>query len=77
MPRKELRYWKIPVSALLDQMLEEAIRRGVSVSKADFIRVAVIERLERLGLTEHGALDQAAKPKGPLIAVEKADQGEG
>jgi len=56
--KKDLRYWKVPVPPLLDEMLEEAVRRGASVTKADFIRIAVIERLEKLGLTERGALDQ-------------------
>jgi len=50
--RRRLKFWKVPVTPLLDELLEKAIERNTHVSKSDFIREAVREKLQRMGLME-------------------------
>lgn len=46
---KDLTYWNVPVPRPLNRALEEAIRKGTHVSKADFIRDAVRRLLREIG----------------------------
>jgi len=48
--RKDMKYWMIPVTPHLDDVLKEAIQRNAHVSKSDFVREAVREKLRRMGL---------------------------
>ncbi|MEM2164023.1 MAG: ribbon-helix-helix protein, CopG family [Thermoproteota archaeon] len=52
MSKRKLRFWKIPVTPLLDELLEKAISIDTHVSKSDFIREAVREKLAKMGLME-------------------------
>ena len=46
----DLTYWNIPVSRLLNDALEEAIKLAGYRTKTEFIRDAVRRRLEELGI---------------------------
>ena len=48
--RKDMRYWNIPVTPHLDDVLEKAVRLNAHNSKSDFIRSAVREKLSSIGL---------------------------
>ena len=41
--------WNIPVPKVLDDALEEAVRRDTHSTKSDFVRDAVRRRLEEMG----------------------------
>ncbi|MEM3551673.1 MAG: ribbon-helix-helix protein, CopG family [Candidatus Bathyarchaeia archaeon] len=47
-----LKKWSIPVTEQLDKAVEKAIQADSHVSKSDFIRDAVREKLRRLGFLE-------------------------
>jgi Arc/MetJ-type ribon-helix-helix transcriptional regulator len=40
--------WNIPVPKLLDEALEEAVKKQTYATKSDFVRDAVRRRLEEL-----------------------------
>ena len=50
--RKDLTYWNIPVPRALDQAVEEAVKRGMHVSKSDLVRDAVRRLLREIGIQE-------------------------
>lgn len=50
--RKDMRYWNIPVTPHLDDVLERAVLLNAHVSKSDFVRSAVREKLVAIGLRE-------------------------
>jgi len=52
MGRRKLTFWKVPVTPLLDEMLEKAVEQNAHVSKSDFIREAVREKLAKMGFME-------------------------
>jgi Arc/MetJ-type ribon-helix-helix transcriptional regulator len=56
MTRRKLKFWNIPVTAHLDDCLENAVQVDAHVSKSDFVREAVREKLERMGLLPATAL---------------------
>ena len=41
--------WNIPVPKVLDDALEEAVRKDTHSTKSDFVRDAVRHRLEEIG----------------------------
>jgi Arc/MetJ-type ribon-helix-helix transcriptional regulator len=41
--------WNIPVPKVLDDALEEAVRKDTHSTKSDFVRDAVRRRLEEMG----------------------------
>ena len=41
--------WNIPVSRVLDDALEKAVRKDTHSTKSDFVRDAVRRRLEEMG----------------------------
>lgn len=45
-----MKFWNIPVTPHLDDVLEEAVQRNAHVSKSDFVRSAVREKLKAIGL---------------------------
>jgi len=49
---KRLRFWNIPVTETLDEAVEKAVEKNAHVSKSDFIREAVREKLRKLGFLE-------------------------
>jgi len=44
--------WSIPVTQALDEAVEKAVRKNAHVSKSDFIRDAVREKLRKMGFLE-------------------------
>ena len=51
MPKREdMKYWNLPVTPHLDKVLEKAVRLNSHVSKSDFVRSAVREKLASIGL---------------------------
>jgi Arc/MetJ-type ribon-helix-helix transcriptional regulator len=50
MTRRKLKFWNIPVTEYLDECLERAVQVNSHVSKSDFVRDAVREKLTRMGL---------------------------
>jgi Arc/MetJ-type ribon-helix-helix transcriptional regulator len=48
--RKDMKYWNVPVTEHLDNVLEKAVQLNAHVSKSDFIRSAVREKLAVIGL---------------------------
>jgi len=50
--RKDMHYWNIPVTEHLNSVVEKAIALNAHVSKADFIRDCVREKLAKMGLKE-------------------------
>jgi len=49
MNKKDKTAWNIPVSRVLDEALEEAVRLDTHSTKADFVRDAVRRKLEEMG----------------------------
>jgi Arc/MetJ-type ribon-helix-helix transcriptional regulator len=49
MSRRKLKFWNIPVTEHLDACLENAVKVNAHVSKADFVREAVREKLSKMG----------------------------
>jgi len=49
MSKRKLKFWNIPVTAHLDECVERAVQQGSFVSKSDFVREAVREKLEKIG----------------------------
>ena len=45
-----MRYWNVPVTPHLDNILEKAVALNAHVSKSDLIRSAVREKLNAMGL---------------------------
>jgi Arc/MetJ-type ribon-helix-helix transcriptional regulator len=62
--RKDLFYWNIPVTRPLNELVEKAITINAYVSKSDFIRTAVREKLNKIGLP----------PDKVPISVQKGEQ---
>jgi len=50
--RKDMKYWNIPVTPHLDNIVEKAVELNAHVSKSDFVRCAVREKLANIGLKE-------------------------
>ncbi len=50
MNKTKLKFWSIPVPEHLDACVEEAVALKSHVSKADFVRDAVREKLARMNL---------------------------
>jgi len=48
--RKDMKYWNIPVTPHLNDILEKAVALNAHVSKSDLIRCAVREKLAAMGL---------------------------
>lgn len=59
--RKDMKYWNVPVTTHLDDVLEKAVQLNAHVSKSDFIRSAVREKLADIGLKD--MLDTVEKQK--------------
>jgi len=49
MAKRKLKFWKVPVTPMLDEILQKAIEKNAHVSKSDFIREAVREKLSKMG----------------------------
>lgn len=50
--RKDMKYWNIPVTSHLNDVVDKAVKLNAHVSKSDFIRCAVREKLGRIGLKD-------------------------
>ena len=48
--RKDMKYWNIPVTAHLNDVVDKAVHLNAHVTKSDFIRCAVREKLVNIGL---------------------------
>ena len=49
---KKLKVWSIPVTQALDEAVEKAVQQNAHVSKSDFVRDAVREKLRKMGFLE-------------------------
>ena len=49
---KKLKVWSIPVTQALDEAVERAVQQNAHVSKSDFVRDAVREKLRKMGFLE-------------------------
>ena len=49
--------WHIPVSLVLDEAVESAIKDGQYISKSDLIREAVRSKLVKLGYSVSGCVN--------------------
>ncbi|MFX0199458.1 MAG: hypothetical protein ACFFCW_25330 [Candidatus Hodarchaeota archaeon] len=47
-----MKYWNIPVTPHLNNVLEKAIELNAHVSKSDFVRCAVRDKLVAMGLKD-------------------------
>jgi len=54
---KKLKVWSIPVTQALDEAVERAVQQNAHVSKSDFVRDAVREKLRKMGFLEEAAGD--------------------
>jgi len=50
--RKDMKYWNIPVTPHLNNVLEKAVELNTHVTKSDFVRCAVREKLAKIGLRD-------------------------
>lgn len=64
MSRKKYTRWLIVVSSTLDELLEKAIENDTHVTKSDFIREAVREKLEKMGLSFRLKPEEVEEAKG-------------
>jgi len=53
-------HWNIPVSRVLDDALEQALRHDTHSTKADFVRDCVRQRLEQMGFQVKGSFEVEA-----------------
>jgi Arc/MetJ-type ribon-helix-helix transcriptional regulator len=51
MQKRKLKFWNIPVTAQLNECVEKAVQINGHVSKSDFVRDAVREKLTKMGLS--------------------------
>jgi Arc/MetJ-type ribon-helix-helix transcriptional regulator len=58
--KKRLHFWNIPVTEFLDKSVEKAVHLDAHVSKSDFIRDAVREKLQRMGFIENACAESTA-----------------
>ncbi len=56
--KKKLKFWSIPVPEGLNTCVEAAVRLKSHVSKADFVRDAVREKLARMNLRANVKLEE-------------------
>jgi Arc/MetJ-type ribon-helix-helix transcriptional regulator len=49
MAKRKLRFWNIPVTEQLDDSVEKAVQINAHVSKSDFVRDAVRDKLRNMG----------------------------
>jgi Arc/MetJ-type ribon-helix-helix transcriptional regulator len=61
MAKKRFRFWNIPVPEMLDEAVEKAVRENAHVSKSDFVRDAVREKLRKMGLLEESVFGEAVE----------------
>jgi len=52
MVKTKLKIWRVPVPPLLDEAVKKALANDMHVTKSDFIRDAVREKLEKMGFIE-------------------------
>jgi len=52
MTKRKLKFWKVPVTEHFDSVVEKAVELNAYVSKAEFIRDAVREKLVNIELKE-------------------------
>lgn len=53
MPKQnDMKYWNIPVTPYLTDVLEKAVELGFHVSKVDLVRCVIREKLSNMGLKE-------------------------
>jgi Arc/MetJ-type ribon-helix-helix transcriptional regulator len=57
--RKDMKYWNIPVTEHLNNVVDKAVLLNAHVSKSDLIRSAVREKLVSMGMKEE--LENVAK----------------
>ena len=55
---KDKANWNIPVPRVLDEALEEAVRRDTHSTKSDFVRDAVRRKLEEMGFKARPFLER-------------------
>jgi len=48
--RKDMKYWNIPVTPHLNEVVDKAVGLNAHVSKSELIRCAVREKLVNMGL---------------------------
>ena len=61
--KRKLRFWNIPVTEQLDEYVERAMREDTHVSKSDFVRDAVREKLARMDTTTISETNRQSPPK--------------
>jgi Arc/MetJ-type ribon-helix-helix transcriptional regulator len=49
---KDITFWNVPVSRVLDDAVEEAVKTDMHVSKSDLIRDAVRQLLKNMNIAE-------------------------
>lgn len=49
-PEKEMVFWQIQVKASFNRIVEDVIEKDTHSSKSEFIRQAVREKLEKMGI---------------------------
>lgn len=48
--RNDMKFWNIPVTPHLNDVVQKAVELNAHVSKSDFVRSAVREKLRKIGL---------------------------
>lgn len=61
--RKDVAYWNIPAPKVLDDALEEAVRRDTHSTKAGLVRDAVRRKLEEMGFRAQLFLEERKNGK--------------
>jgi Arc/MetJ-type ribon-helix-helix transcriptional regulator len=57
LPKRKLKFWNIPVTERLNESVEKAVQINTHVSKSDFVRDAVRQKLARMGLSSEEKTD--------------------
>lgn len=66
--RKDRTYWNIPVPMILNAAVEKAILMDMHVTKSDFVRDAVRQKLERMGFESKPFQEHDSKDEGKVVA---------
>jgi Arc/MetJ-type ribon-helix-helix transcriptional regulator len=67
MTKREFKFWKVPVTEHLDRTLVKAVALDAHVSKSEFIRCAVREKLIAIGLKAELETIEKESPEKPSI----------
>jgi len=75
--RKDMRYWNVPVTPMLDDAVERAVRTNLYNTKSDLIREAVREKLARMNVLRELTRPRLPAKRSPRRGVKHRPRARG